>query len=81
MSVQDVRRYAAVLEGIEKILRIITYCRTMESIYFRKNIRINEEAKKAVVDLYASTFFFLVKARKFFAESPMSKQVILLART
>ena len=78
---QDVRRYAAVVEGIENVSKMTTYYRIMESIYFRKPVKTTEEAKTALVDLYTSILLFLAKARKYLSQSSMSKQVILLTES
>ena len=78
---QDVRRYATVVEGIENVSKIITYYTIMESIYFRKHVKTTEEAKNALVDLYTSILSFLAKARKYLSRSSMSKQVIFLTET
>ena len=50
----------------------------MESIYFRKHVKTTEEARNALVELYASILVFLARARKYFAQSRISKQTILL---
>lgn len=78
---QDVRRYAAVVEGIENVSKIITYYRIMESIYFRGHFKTTEEAKNALVDLYASILLFLAKAQRYLSQNSISTQAILPTET
>ena len=50
----------------------------MESIYFRKAVKTTEEARNALVDLYASILLFLAKTRKNLAKNFISKQMLLV---
>lgn len=42
-------------------------------------MRTTEQAKNAMVDLYASILSFLAKTRRYFAKNSLSKQCILFA--
>lgn len=73
VSVQDVQRYAIVVEGAEKIAKIVLQHRITERLYLRKQYETTTQLKECITDLYVLVLIFLVKAKKFYMKSSTSR--------
>lgn len=73
MSVQDFQRYATVLESVEKVSKIITRSKILESLYARKTLKASPELERALADLYVTVLSLLGKPLRYYSKRTFSE--------
>ena len=74
MSIQDVQRYAVIIQGIERIANVIAQYRVVERLYLGKQYEMAPQLEENIKDLYMLVLRFLVKAKKFYVNKSASKE-------
>lgn len=73
VSVQDVQRYAIIVEGAEKIAKIILQHQITERLYLRKQYETTSQLREYITDLYVLVLIFLVEAKRFYVRNSASR--------
>ncbi len=73
MGIQDAQQYAAVTEGIERIMKSIVRFRVVESLARKASYEALKGLETSLVELYTSIWCYLLKAYRYFGRSTASR--------
>jgi len=73
VSVNDVQRFAVVLEGVEIISNLLVRNDIYTTLYLRDNAMTANEMKRSMVELYTSVLSFLAKVKRYYMRNTPSK--------
>ena len=73
MSINDVQRFASVLEGIEQITNLLSRYTLIEEIYLQQSSKAVDLLEQAVIKLYAHVLTYLAQAKRYYNENTGSK--------
>lgn len=73
MGIQDVQQYAAVTEGVERMMKIIVRFRIVERLARRARYEASKRLETSLVELYASIWCYLLKAYRYFGRNTASR--------
>ena len=73
VSVNDVQKFAVVLEGVEMISNLLVRNDIYTTLYLRDNAATTNEIKRCMVDLYTSVLSFLAKAKRYYMQNTPSE--------
>ena len=73
MGIQDVQQYAAVTEGVEKMMKIIVRFCIVERLTRKASHEASDQLKTSLVELYTSIWCYLLKAYRYFGRNTASR--------
>ena len=73
MGIQDVQQYAAVTEGVERIVKIIVRFRIIEELARKASYEASMRFETSLVELYTSIWCYLLKAYRYFDRNTASR--------
>ena len=73
MGIQDVQQYAAVTEGVEKVMKIIVRFRIAERLARKASYETLKRFETSLVELYTSVWSYLLKAYRYFGRNTASR--------
>jgi len=79
IAVNDINRYASVVEDLARIAEVICRFALVEDIYLQGTSKVVEELERAVVKLYASILGYLSKAKRYLEQGTISTYMLLTA--
>lgn len=73
MAVNDSEEYVTVLEGTEKIAKLVYRYAVFENVYLRGEHSVKDKAKqeleKALKNMYKAVWFYLFKAKQYYNQT------------
>jgi hypothetical protein len=72
IAVSDSQTMGAMSEGIELVSSLITLCAVQESLYLRRPSAIEEELRKALINLYTAVLTYMSKALRYYEQPTIS---------
>ena len=73
VGIQDVQQYAAVTEGVERMMRIIVRFRIIERLARKASYEASKRLEANLVELYTSIWRYLLKAYRYFGRNTASR--------
>lgn len=73
MGIQDVQQYAAVTEGVERMMKIIVRFRIVENLSRKASYEASRRLETSLVELYTSIWCYLLKAYRYFGRNTASR--------
>jgi hypothetical protein len=73
VSVNDVQKFAVVLEGVEIISNLLVRNDIYTMLYLRGNAVTTNEMERCMVELYISILSFLAKAKRYYTRNTPSE--------
>ena len=77
VSIQDVQRYAIIIQGAERIANVTVQYRVIERLYLTEKYELTIQLKDHITDLYMLVLRFLVKAKEFYMNKTASKDNLI----
>ncbi|KAG8525671.1 uncharacterized protein KY384_000431 [Bacidia gigantensis] len=75
-AIADAEKYAAVVEGLERIIKLVVRCQVIENLFRGKGHSLESHLESSLVDAYASILKWLLEARRYFEKSTSSMRSI-----
>ncbi|KAH0537657.1 hypothetical protein FGG08_005570 [Glutinoglossum americanum] len=69
VSVNDVQKFAVVLEGVEVISNLLVQYDIYTTLYLHDKAKATDEMRRCMVELYMSVLSFLAKAKRYYMQS------------
>ncbi|KAL9636227.1 MAG: hypothetical protein Q9164_002953 [Protoblastenia rupestris] len=66
---KDVQQYAAAMEGLERVVKLMTWSSIIEKLYHDSSSEEVEQLKLSLIETYESVLRYLVKAYRYFSKS------------
>ncbi|KAI4201139.1 MAG: hypothetical protein LQ350_003453 [Teloschistes chrysophthalmus] len=66
VGIQDVQQYAAVTEGVERVMKIVVRFRIVEGLARKASYEASNRLETSLVELYTSIWRYLLKAYRYF---------------
>jgi len=79
IAVNDINKYASVVEDLARIAEVICRFSLVEDIYLQGTSKVIEELERAVVKLYASVLGYLSKAQRYLEQGTISTYMLSTA--
>jgi DNA phosphorothioation-dependent restriction protein DptG len=73
VSVNDVQKFAVILEGVEIISNLLVRNDIYTTLYLCDNAVTTNEMKRCMVELYTSVLSFLAKAKRYYMRNTSSE--------
>ncbi len=73
MGIQDVQQYAAVTQGVERMMKLIVRFRIVERLVPKASYEASKQLETNLVELYTSIWCYLLKAYRYFGRTTASR--------
>ncbi len=73
MGIQDIQQYAAVTEGVEKVMKIFVRFRIAERLTRNASSQTLKRLETSLVELYTSVWCYLLKVYRYFGRNTASR--------
>ena len=73
VGIQDVQQYAAVTEGVERMMKIIVRFCIVERLVQKASYEASKRLETSLIELYTSIWCYLLKAYRYFGRNTASR--------
>ncbi|THY87126.1 hypothetical protein D6C92_08177 [Aureobasidium pullulans] len=80
LSLNDVKEFDAMIEGLETVSRVVTRYGLVEILYLKGTSDAQKQLKEQLTNLYATVLRYLCRARKYYSYSTAARIVVTALR-